>query len=300
MPRHVYLLVFVFGLAGSVLPAADAHESIGVEYTTADGVVIMGDYWTPIDMSKKAPAVILLHMYRSDRSAWLPLVPELEKAGFAVLTIDLRGHGQSTKPEDRELKKRVAARDPDLFQAMHGDVTGAYHWLQQRPEVDLSRLAIVGASVGCSVAIDYAGRDKSVDVTVLMTPGKSYLGLDSMAHIKKYGGRPVLMLASEEERSGGTDALAKLADDAVIKIYDQSGIHGTRMFGKVPGIASLIAKYLAEQVGPPSQEVVYAGVNGTAYYLPDSAHAKRLSPENRRIFSSAAEAQQRGLRPSKN
>lgn len=298
MLRHVYLLVFA--LTGLASLAAEAHESIGVEYTTADGVVIVGDYWTPIDMSKKAPAVILLHMYRSDRSAWLPLVPELEKAGFAVLTIDLRGHGQSTKPEDRELKKRVGARDPEVFQSMHGDVTGAYHWLQQRPEVDLSRLAIVGASVGCSVAIDYAGRDKSVDVTVLMTPGKNYLGLDSMTHIQKYGKRPVLMLASEEERSGGTDALAKLADDAVVKIYDQSGIHGTRMFGKVSGVAQFIAKYLAEHVGPPSQKVVYAGVGGSVYYLPDSAYAKRLSRKNRRIFSSAAEAQQRGLRPSKN
>lgn len=297
MPKQVYLLVFA--LAGSALPPADAHEPIGVEYTTADGVVIVGDYWTPIDMSKKAPAVILLHMYRSDRSAWLPLVPDLEKAGFAILTIDLRGHGQSTKPEDRELKKRVGARDPDVFQAMHGDVSGAYRWLQQRPEVDLSRLAIVGASVGCSVAIDYAGRDKSVDVTVLMTPGKNYLGLDSMAHIKRYGQRPVLMLASEEERSGGTDALAKLADDALVKIYDQSGIHGTRMFGKVSGVAQFIAKYLAEHVGPPSQEVVYAGLSGTVYFLPDSAQAGRLSLGNRRIFSSPGEARQRGLRPSK-
>ncbi|MCH8853930.1 MAG: alpha/beta fold hydrolase [Planctomycetes bacterium] len=298
MPKHGYLLVLALTWLAS--PVAEAHESIGVEYTTADGVVIVGDYWTPIDMSKKAPAVILLHMFRSDRSAWLPLVPELEKAGFAVMTIDLRGHGQSIKPEDRHLAKRVSDRDPDLFQAMHHDVTGAYHWLQQRPEVDLSRLAIVGASVGCSVAIDYAGRDKSVDVIVLMTPGKNYLGLDSMAHLKKYGQRPVLMLASEEERSGGTDALAKLADDAQVKIYDQSGIHGTRMFGKVSGVAQFIAKYLAEHVGSPSNEVVYAGVNGTAYYLPDSARAKRLSLENRRVFSSPAEAQQRGLHPPKN
>lgn len=298
MPKHGYLLVLALTWLAS--PVAEAHESIGVEYTTADGVVIVGDYWTPIDMSKKAPAVILLHMFRSDRSAWLPLVPELEKAGFAVMTIDLRGHGQSIMPEDRQLAKRVSDRDPGLFQAMHHDVTGAYHWLQQRPEVDLSRLAIIGASVGCSVAIDYAGGDKSVDVLVLMTPGKNYLGLDSMAHLKKYGRRPVLMLASEEERSGGTDALAKLADDAQVKIYDQSGIHGTRMLGKVSGVAQFVAKYLAEHVGPPSGEVVHAGVSGTAYYLPDSAHAKRLSLENRRIFSSAAEAQQRGLRPATN
>ena len=34
-------------------------------------------------------------MYRSNRRAWAPLVPELVAAGFTVLAIDQRAHGES-------------------------------------------------------------------------------------------------------------------------------------------------------------------------------------------------------------
>ena len=299
MNRRISLVacvLLVLTPAGSL----QAHEPYRVEFTTSDGVVIIGDYWTPIDMTKRAPAVILLHMYRSDRSAFRPLVPALEEAGFAVLTIDMRGHGESVMPEDRQLEKRVRDRDPVLFRSMNRDVFGAYRWLQHRPEVDLSRVAVVGASVGCSVALDYASRDKSVDVVVLMTPGKDYLGLDSIKHIQKYGDRPMLMLTSEEERSEGADALVPLAPKAEVKTYDKTGIHGTRMFGQVAGVEKLIAEFLEKHVGQSSGERVYASVRGEVYHLPDSIEVKKIKDINRRLFSSAAEAEQRGLRPSKN
>ncbi len=290
-------LGFFFFCSATILHAGEPYR---VEYTTSDGVVIVGDYWIPKDANTPAPAVILLHMYRSDRSAWRPLVSVLEDAGFAILAIDLRGHGESIKPEDRKLEKRVRDRDPVLFRAMHRDVFGAYRWLQQRPEVDLSRLAIVGASVGCSVALDYAVRDKSVDTLILMTPGKNYLGVDSIADIKQYSRRPVLMLTSEEERLNGTQALSELAKQAELKTYTQSGIHGTQMFGKVPGVRHYIAAYLKKNVGGPPIDAVCASVNSDVYHPAGSPEIERINDENRRIYSSAVEAERRGLRPSKN
>ena len=290
-------LSFFFFCSATILHAGEPYR---VEYTTSDGVVIIGDYWIPKDANTPAPAVILLHMYRSDRSAWRPLVSVLEDAGFAIMAIDLRGHGESIKPEDRKLEKRVRDRDPVLFRAMHRDVFGAYRWLQQRPEVDLSRLAIVGASVGCSVALDYAVRDKSVDTIVLMTPGEKYLGVDSIEDIKEYGRRPVLMLTSEEERSQGTQVLSELAKQAELKTYTKSGIHGTRMFGKVPGVQRYIAAYLKKNIGEPQIDAVYGSVNSDVYHAAGSPEIERINDENRRIYSSAVEAERRGLRPPKN
>ena len=290
-------LGFFFFCSAASLHAAEPHR---VEYTTSDGVVIIGDYWMPKNADTFAPAAILLHMYRSDRSAWRPLVSVLEEAGFAVLAIDMRGHGESIKPEDRKLEKRVRDRDPVLFRAMHRDVFGAYRWLQQRPEVDLSRVAIIGASVGCSVALDYAVRDKSVDTIVLMTPGENYLGVDSVKDIKEYGRRPVLMLTSEEERSNGTQALSELAKQAELKTYTKSGIHGTRMFGKVPGVREYIVTYLKKNLGGPPTGAVYGSVNSDVYHAAGSPGIERINVENRRIYSSAVEAERRGLRPPKN
>ena len=38
--------------------AVSAHDPIPVHFTTADGVQIVGDYWTPIGRVEKAPVVI--------------------------------------------------------------------------------------------------------------------------------------------------------------------------------------------------------------------------------------------------
>ena len=149
------------------------------------------------------------------------------------------------------------------------------------------------------MALDYAGLDKSVDAVVLMTPGKDYLGLDSVKHIRNFGDRYVLMLTSEEERSTGVEVLAPLAPKADVKVYDKTGIHGTHMFGQVAGVEKLIAAFLEKHVGGPSPETVYASVTGNVYHPPDSAEIKKIKDTNRRVFSSAAEARQRGLRPSK-
>lgn len=294
-----FTLLSTICLALFLSAAAAAHDPIRAEFTTKDGVSIVGDYWTPIDMKQKAPVVVLLHMYRSDRHAWEPLVPALEEAGFAILAIDLRGHGESVKPASKDLQKLVFSRDEKIFSAMHLDVAAAYNWLAGRDEADLSRVALVGASVGCSVSLDYAARDRSVDVVVLMTPGKNYLGVDSAKHIKKFGNRPVLMLSSEEERSGGTDFLSSKAARAEVKIYPQSGVHGTKMFGKVAGVEKQIADYLKANVGAPSSEFVYASVKSDVFHPAGSRMLSRIKKENLRVFSSAAEAQQRGLRPAK-
>ncbi|MCG3136185.1 MAG: 2-succinyl-6-hydroxy-2,4-cyclohexadiene-1-carboxylate synthase [Phycisphaerae bacterium] len=282
----------------STIPAW-AEDNTGVDYVTEDGVTIVGDFYKPKDLTQPAPVLILLHMYHSDRTAWQPLLPALYEAGFAVLAIDMRGHGESIQPEDRQLRQKMEERDVELFQNMWKDVAGAYQWLTQRPEVDLSRFGLVGASVGCSVALDYAGRDKSVDVLVLMTPGKNYLGLDSLQAAQKYGPRPLLMLSTEEERGVGLDPLAALIEQDTTRVFSQSEAHGTQMFGKVPHVEQELTDYLRANIGSLGTAPVVASINSDVYHLPGSSAVQQIKRENLRIFSSATEAQQRGLRPAK-
>ena len=225
-----------------LVPTSLAHDPIRAEFTSEDGVKLIGEYWTPIRNRDNAPAIILLHMYGSDRTAWnRDIIVPLEYAGFAIMRIDMRGHGESTKPDEMNLEKRVADRDAELFGAMHKDVAAAIKWLEGRKEVDRSRIVLAGASVGCSVALDYAQRDKSIKAVALLSPGARYLGLDSIAHVKKYGSRPLLLMTSEQERGRvGFDALVEAAEKAGVQVtsevFDQEQIHGTNMFGKVDGL----------------------------------------------------------------
>ena len=212
------------------------------EFETTDGVKIAADYYQPMGRAI-APPVILLHMYKSDRTAWKPLVEPLHNAGFAVLAIDLRGHGESIKPENKQLRQKVEKRDTRVFNNMHKDVAAAVKWIRMQPNVDQTKLALVGASVGCSVAIDYAGRDKTVCAVVCLTPGEKYLGVDSTRDIKKIGKIPIMLLASKDERKA-TDTLAKLADNATAEIVGEGKIHGTMMFGVIKDIEDRIVKFL--------------------------------------------------------
>ena len=265
-------------------------------FTTEDGVNIVGSYYKPPGHTPR-PAVILLHMYRSDRTAWEPLVEVLQRKALAVLAIDMRGHGQSVQPTSMGLQDKVMRRDGELFRSTYRDVMAAYTWLSRQPNVDLSRLGVVGASVGCSVAIDYAARDRSVDAVVCMTPGEDYLGLDSRKHIAefaKYGQRPTLLLATEGERKA-CDVLGKIDESATVRIVGRGKVHGTHMFGKIEGIEDQIAQFLHKHLGTPSEKPVAAAVDGSEYFDVDSVMDISLESARRRLFSSPQEAEARGL-----
>ncbi len=273
-----------------------ADEPKAVRFETEDGLTIAADFW-PID-GRQAPVVILLHMYKSNRQAWRPLMETLHAGGIAVLAIDLRGHGDSTGTPSMSLAQRVDNRDVALFRSMYRDVLGAYAWLSGRPDVDLSRFGLVGASIGCSVAIDYAARDRSVDVVVCMTPGENYLGVDSRRHIAEYvknGERPILLLATQAERTA-CDALAKIATSAGVDIVGQGRVHGTRMFGQIEGIEEKIVGFLGKGIRSEPATEVAAAVDGDVYFDVGSAMDLKLDPGRVRLFSSAAEAEARGLK----
>ena len=192
--------------------------------------------------------VILLPMYRHTRESWQPLVQQLKEAGFTCLSLDLRGHGQSRFGADgNDDEKRVLARDPDFFNTMYLDVVAADIWLRNR-EPQLKQMVLVGASVGCSVAVHaVTGSSVKVDAVVLMTPGEIFLGIPTMDHIKSWPGIPLLILSSEEEQERGAAAIYNELrnNGAELKLFSQTDIHGTNMFGNVDKVEEFITQWLS-------------------------------------------------------
>lgn len=62
---------------------------------TSDGVYLTANYWSPKGASKSTPVVILLHMRGRNQLDWFPFAKRLHEDGFAVITFDMRGHGES-------------------------------------------------------------------------------------------------------------------------------------------------------------------------------------------------------------
>ena len=293
--RKFHMLGMVLAAALASVAAGDVPRPQTVTLTTYDGVKIVGDYYAPKDGARPAPMVICLHMYRSNRHAFAPLVGPLHEAGFAVLAIDMRGHGDSATPE---LERRVRQRDTQVFADMVQDVRAAYDFLAGREgEVDRSRFALVGASIGCSVALRYAARDRSVDAIVCLSPGPDYLGLDSREDIRRIRGRKMLLVSPESERKS-SETLGGLAPDKAQVRIVPGRAHGTRMFGVIENIEQDVAKFLRESVGLPTdrEQWVFGSVHSGVYHVAGCPWIDRIKPTNLRVYSSSAEAESRGLR----
>jgi pimeloyl-ACP methyl ester carboxylesterase len=80
------------------IPSASKTAEIErVKFETVDQVEIHGTYYGS-DKGTKAPCVLMLHAIggNSQQEGWDDLAKKLQAKGFAVLTFDFRGHGDST------------------------------------------------------------------------------------------------------------------------------------------------------------------------------------------------------------
>ena len=168
------------------------------------------------------PSIILLHMLGRSRSDWNELGIELQKLGYNAVAIDLRGHGQS------DLNWRTFSEND--FNKMILDAKSAKDFLaKNNPGSDF---AVIGASIGANVALNFAAEDNSIKLLVLMSPGLDYRGVKTEESIKKFA-NPILIIASEGD-SYAADSSRKLissSKNSTLKIYSGS-LHGTNLLGK--------------------------------------------------------------------
>ena len=207
-------------------------EVTDVDLATSDGVSIKGTYYRPA--ATDAPGVVLLHMLGRKRGDWDAFARQLQDAGYSVLAIDLRGHGESGGK--REWGK------------MTMDAAAATDFLRARPEVDPERIVIIGASIGANIAINYGAEDPDVVGVALLSPGLDYRGVKTAEAVKAYGDRPLFIAASSEDKyaaesSRTLDGLAQGPHQLLI-LKNQG--HGTQMLGKDNGLEEAIFQWLAE------------------------------------------------------
>ncbi|MCZ6681861.1 MAG: alpha/beta fold hydrolase [Planctomycetota bacterium] len=235
--RHTIVVMLAFGIWQTAHAQTDqetrtAVKSTTVNFETSDGVKIVADYYPPrIVGRKKAPVAILVHMYPADRTSWEPLVPRLIDAGFAVLAYDIRGTGDSVEPAAMKLPAKYKNRDKAHFNDAWRDAEAAKKWLGTQPGCDTSRVAMIGASIGCSISLSYGGRDDDVNAIVCLSPGTDYMGVDSIVDIKKCGKKAVLLLSPESEYDAVKSLVEASGGAAKSRKYPGTGKqHGTRMF----------------------------------------------------------------------
>jgi len=217
-----------------------------VKLLTEDGIEIAGLYW-PADGATKRLA-LLLHMMPATKESWSDFTPLLTARGFAALAIDLRGHGQSVKPDDPTFDYRLF-EDRDHM-AKRLDAEAAARWLLDRTGLPESQLAVVGASIGANLAIQFLAEHPEVPAAVALSPGWDYHGVTTPDKVETMSPSQSLMVAAsqEDERSFRTDRdLKALRPDIAVKEFQDLG-HGTTIFINQPAFMEEVADWLAQKV----------------------------------------------------
>jgi pimeloyl-ACP methyl ester carboxylesterase len=147
-----------------------------VRFNTVDQVELKGSYW-PSTRGKKGPVAILLHRIggQSNGDGWKDLAEDLQKAGFAVLSFDFRGHGASinvapqfwSHPMNQNIPHKLGPKLPETISLadlqktpgylpnLVNDIAAAKRYLERRyndsGECNLSNLVLIGSEDGATL-----------------------------------------------------------------------------------------------------------------------------------------------------
>jgi pimeloyl-ACP methyl ester carboxylesterase len=102
-----------------------------------DGLTLAATYWP--GRRPNSPAILLLHGVKASRASTAPTAAWLHGLGYAALSVDFRGHGQSDTA-DRSFGLRESA-----------DARAAFDWLKRRQKG--APVAVIGNSLGGAAAL---------------------------------------------------------------------------------------------------------------------------------------------------
>ena len=221
----VVALGAVLGAAGTPAPAAER-----VTFRTDDGTTVAGTWYEPA--SRPAPAVILVHMLQRSSRDWEPLAARLATEGIGALAVDLRGHGDTPG----------SAAD---YAGMVHDLRAARRYLATRGDVSPGRVGFIGASLGATLAVQASAEDPSVSTVALLSPSLDYRGIRLDPVVRKYGARPLLLVASDDDgyASRSVRELQKAGGGVRETIVVHRAGHGTAMLAGAPDLAGRLVEW---------------------------------------------------------
>ena len=210
MSRTTWSVVIVLlgaSLAGAGLTSAGPAER-EVTFVTSDGIRIAATLF-----GRGATGVVLAHMRGGSRDNWFPFARSLVREGYAVLTVDFRGHGKSGGPFDSNRLDR--------------DVGAASVFLRGQ---GAQRVALIGASMGGTASIKVAAAGDAAALAVISSP-MDYGAKVTKADLARIT-IPSLWIASAQDEPYASTVrgmYASVRGVKTLRIYP-GGEHGTQLF----------------------------------------------------------------------
>jgi alpha-beta hydrolase superfamily lysophospholipase len=209
-------------------------ETENVYIVSADDVILNGRLFGPAN----EVAVILSHMQPNDQTAWFEFAEELADAGYAALTFNFRGYGDSGGDQE--------------FEKLDDDLAAAVRYLHDRGK---RQVFLIGASMGGTTSIVVAAQADVEGVVAISAPAE-FEGQNALEAVPNVT-VPKLFIASEG------DELAALSIEQMLEATGEPkdseiypGIaHGTNLFlpaqsQSSAAIRQRILAFLDEHAGP--------------------------------------------------
>jgi len=135
-----------------------------VTFENKNGLTVRGKLFRPLNATPEypAPGVVYIHGYQNNRETMDPFGIELARRGFAVITLDALGRGNS----DIQFSESEPGFDPT-----YGAYT-SFEYLQSLPFVDPERCGLGGHSLGGEWG--YLAALENSDVQAIVFSGFAY------------------------------------------------------------------------------------------------------------------------------
>ena len=113
-------------------------------------------------VAERPAAVVLVHGFTADRVTMSALARRIAENGYAVIAIDVNGHGENRNPFNGGGLNAGALRD---------NIKTAVEYLRGYEQVDGSRIVVMGHSMGAGATLDYATHDPNLKGAVMISGG---------------------------------------------------------------------------------------------------------------------------------
>ena len=251
--RRSFIIILTFFLLflNTYAEAASNYVKKEIKAVASDGFNIEGVLTYPkVKTQKEFPTVILLHSLGYNSQWWEDLPNNLLEKGYAVLTVDLRGHGASvynsklTKNSWKNMKNSAFAKYPEDVMAVINKIK------EENPKrVFFKNWAIVGAGIGASTGVLAADLMSVHPKTIIMiSPVVKAKGLYipvSMAHLD---GVDFLSISGTDDimSKDAERYLIKFAQDEFATFTSESKTTGMMMLKNDPGLSKMISEWISE------------------------------------------------------
>lgn len=194
----------------------------------SDGVVLT--LRTPTDATKKSPTIILCHGFCGIREILLPDFAEaFTRAGFATITFDYRGFGDSDGERGR------------LVPAMQiADILSVVSWAREQPHLDAERMGIWGTSFGGCHVFGAAAKDSGIKciVSQLAFADGEDIVTGKMGEAEKVAFLSTLDKMTEKQKNTGKEmfvGITRVLSDAESKsFFEENRVRYPKMDIKIP------------------------------------------------------------------